>query len=632
VYVLGRRVHEWQLGGAVLLAVAAGLLTDLWQPGIPAVIALVVGLWLVVKDWRDVFARTRDTAVWTLGIHRRALALREVRRADWLPAALGVAAVIVGAVNVASALTPNARWRDHLIAGVEPAEAVPAFHAFALPSGAALLVIGVYLAKRRRRAFEAALVVLAAAGVFNLLKGFDVEEALLGWGLAVLLIWGREAFYVRHDRITWRSAAWRVPAIALLAIGVSSVAVWASAPRHPSLSEVARETGALLVWRSGPMTFHDEFSWLPVAVRIIGLTGLLVCAYVVFRPLAAPRALPDPEVRRLARQLVRTHGADTLAFFKLREDLHYIFSADRCAVAAFRVEGGVLLLAGDPVGAPDAVPDVLREVVAFAERHGLRIGGIGASEALLPLYAQAGLSALYLGDEAVVETEGFSLEGHAIKKVRQAVRRLERAGYHAEILGFEEVSDALLARLRRLSETWRAGEPERGFSMAMDSLGGEHLRDSIVVQARDAEGEVRGFLHFVPSYGRPAVSLSFMRRERDTPNGLTEFMVVRAIEGLRARGVREISLNFATFARFMQRPRSRFERTLGRALTLLNPFFQIESLYRFNAKFGPRWEPRYLVYERAVSLARTALAAMRAEGQLPKLHMGSGAAGKGATS
>jgi hypothetical protein len=63
VYVLGRRLHEWQAGGAVLLAVAVGLVSDLWQPGIATAIALFVGLSLVVKDWRDLFVRTRDTGV-----------------------------------------------------------------------------------------------------------------------------------------------------------------------------------------------------------------------------------------------------------------------------------------------------------------------------------------------------------------------------------------------------------------------------------------------------------------------------------------------------------------------------------------------------------------------------------------
>ena len=71
--------------------------------------------------------------------------------------------------------------------------------------------------------------------------------------------------------------------------------------------------------------------------------------------------------------------------------------------------------------------------------------------------------------------------------------------------------------------------------------------------------------------------------------------------------------------RIMHSPAGRFDRLLARIVTLGNPFFQIESLYRFNAKFSPRWQPRYLLYEpRPFGFARTGLAAMWAEGQLPK--------------
>ena len=63
---------------------------------------------------------------------------------------------------------------------------------------------------------------------------------------------------------------------------------------------------------------------------------------------------------------------------------------------------------------------------------------------------------------------------------------------------------------------------------------------------------------------------------------------------------------------------SQGQRLFGRVLALANPYFQIESLYRFNAKFLPRWEPRYLLYEGAFGLPRAALATLWAEGQLPR--------------
>ena len=154
--------------------------------------------------------------------------------------------------------------------------------------------------------------------------------------------------------------------------------------------------------------------------------------------------------------------------------------------------------------------------------------------------------------------------------------------------------------------------------MALDALRREDEDETLVLIARDDGGDVRGLLHFVPSFGRAAVSLSSMRRDPDTPNGLTEFMVVKAIELLRKREIDELSLNFAAFARLLHNPENKLQRLLGRVLGWADAVFQIERLYRFNAKFFPRWEPRYLMYERLMALPRVALAALWLEGQLPK--------------
>jgi lysyl-tRNA synthetase class 2 len=354
------------------------------------------------------------------------------------------------------------------------------------------------------------------------------------------------------------------------------------------------------------------------AVGAAGLLLLLWCAYLVFRPLATPRAFPTGELRHAARELVRRHGTDTLAYFKLRRDQHYLFSADRRAFLGYRVEAGVLLVSGDPVGPDDAIPDLLRELSSFAEARGLHLAALGAGERLLPLWKQLGLRSLYLGDEGVVETCSFSLEGRPIRKVRQSVTRLEKSGYRASLRELAELTEDELAELEGVSRLWRGGASERCFTMSLDALRRDDHGDSLVVLGRDSEGRIRGFLHFAPSYGRAAVSLSLMRRDPETPNGLTEFLVARGLEELRERGIDEASLNFSAFARFIHQPRRRAERLLGRGLLAADAFFQIERLHRFNSKFFPRWEPRYLLYERRLGLPRVALAALWTEGQLPK--------------
>jgi lysyl-tRNA synthetase, class II len=536
----------------------------------------------------------------------------------WLPPLAAISAAFVGLVNIASALTPNIRWRGHLLLNVEPVQTMRLFHALELPAGLALLLVAPYLLKRRRRAWQAAIVLMFALGLFDLLKGLDFEETAVTWATAATLACGGAAFGVRHESITFRSAIWRVPVLGLLGLIAAAVATWAS-QGHPSWSLVVRETGDLLQWQAGPIHYQPHhFAWIPLAVHLTELATLLAIAYVVFRPLAAPRALPGAGARAIAGELVRAHGTDTLSFFKLRGDQQYFFSSDERAFVAYRIENGVLLLAGDPVGPQDTLAPLLRELSEFAQARGLKLGAVGASERLCPLYEEMGLRTLYLGDEAIIELDKFSLEGRAIRKVRQSVSRLGKAGYRAELASVGELDSATLEQIEQVLERGREGAPERGFSMAMDSIRGQHCGETLVVLARDAEEEIRGVLHFVPCYGRNTVSLSFMRRDPGTPNGLTEFLVVKAVELLRDRGLEEMSLNFAAFAKWLHSPEKLHERMLGKLVALGNPFFQIESLFRFNAKFFPRWEPRYLVYQGALGLPRAGIAALWAEGQLWK--------------
>ena len=618
VFILGRRVHEYMLGGVVLAAVAAGWLSGLVHDSLAPVLLAALGLWLVAKDWRDIFPSRRDSASWRLGVHRRAAPLRKARHSEGIASLAALLALAVAGVNLASALTPNVPSRARLLLQVEPLSALPVFHALALPAAATLALVAFSLGRRRRRALHVAVLLLIALGVVNLLKGLDVEEAALSFGLAGLLWWGRSAFYVAPEPLHLRSGLRRVPLVALGVGLLAAAGVWAAVPGGTSAFAIARETAALLMWGSGPVPLREGFGWLSLGLGLMSLLGLLGGASVLFRRRTATYGLAGPQPRRDALELVRAHGRDTLAFFKLRRDTHHFFSADRTAFLAYRVENGVLLVSGDPVGPREALPGLLRDACSFAEVSGLKMGAIGVGRELLPLYRRAGLHFLYLGDEAVVDTRTFSLEGREVRKVRQSIHRLGNAGFNATVHDVGALDPATLAELEAASVRWRGGEPERGFAMAMDSLTGEHQAETVVVLARDAEGAIRGFLHLVPTYGRPAMSLSQMRRDRDTPNGLTEFLVVRAIELLRERGVEELSLNFAAFARLLTHPRGRLERLLARLIRLGNPFFQIESLYRFNAKFQPRWEPRYLLYEGALCLPRVGLAALFAEGLLPR--------------
>ena len=68
---------------------------------------------------------------------------------------------------------------------------------------------------------------------------------------------------------------------------------------------------------------------------------------------------------------------------------------------------------------------------------------LGASEDQLARYRRLGMRAIKLGDEAVLRPGAFSLEGRPIRKVRQSVSRLSKAGYALRVVAVGDVDPCL---------------------------------------------------------------------------------------------------------------------------------------------------------------------------------------------
>jgi len=100
--------------------------------------------------------------------------------------------------------------------------------------------------------------------------------------------------------------------------------------------------------------------------------------------------------------------------------------------------------------------------------------------------------------------------------------------------------------------------------------------------------------------------------------GLNELMIADMLLAGESLGVQRVSLNFAVFRAALERGErigaGPIARLWARALRLASKWWQIESLYRFNAKFRPRWEPRFLIFPGVREIPRIALAALEAEG------------------
>ncbi|MFB6710041.1 phosphatidylglycerol lysyltransferase domain-containing protein [Streptomyces sp. NPDC056333] len=518
------------------------------------------------------------------------------------------------------------------------------FTPYLLTAGFSSGVVALFLAVTMRRRKRAAWIVnMVLSGLLLLLFAFvisfpEIRQYPQNWislaltaAFVLALLLGRREFYAKGDRSNPRLAAVVAVGGLLITSLIATLLVTVTNTAHDEYRSTFLDR-----WRYGALRLISVASdnsrfpgitvpgWVDVVINILSTLLLIAVVYAAFRSRRAVDPITPQDEDRLRVLLDRNGDRDSLGYFALRREKSVVWSPTGKAAVAYRVVGGVSLASGDPVGDPEAWPGAIEPWLAEAREHGWIPAVMGVSEEGGTVYARHGLDALELGDEAIVETAEFTLDGRAMRTVRQAYNRVKRAGYEVTVRRHSDIPDDEMAELLRRADDWRDGETERGFSMALGRLGDPADGQCVMLVCRDGgdapgQGELRAVLSFVP-WGPNGLSLDLMRRDRNSENGLMEFMVIELLQRAPKIGITQVSLNFAMFRSVFERgsrlgagPVLRLWRSL---LSFFSRWWQIESLYRANAKYRPIWEPRFMLFEKSSDLLRIGIAAARAEGFL----------------
>ncbi|WP_208758902.1 phosphatidylglycerol lysyltransferase domain-containing protein [Microbispora triticiradicis] len=569
----------------------------------------------------------------------------------WVPAAAGRAALLIGALDIVNGVVPRFRTsRISEIAGILPGSVTTLAETASLLVGILLIMLAHALRRRKARAWRAVVVLLPVGAVLEALRWRHPLAASVSLLLFGVLLLSRAEFYALPDpRSRWRALG------NLIVLGAFDVVIgWVLVAAHArdvagrlGPGDRLRQVVLGLAGVDGPVGYASAHAGALVSSSLAGLGALtaVTTIHLALRPERPAAALTPGDERRLRAMLDQWGGQDSLGYFALRRDKSVIFSPSGKAAVTYRVVAGVMLASGDPLGDAEAWPGAIRRFLEEAGRHAWIPAVIGCGESGGEAWTrEGGLGALELGDEAVVEVAGFTLEGRAMRNVRQMVHRVERLGYTCSVRRAGDLTEAERDRIHAAAVSWRGTTAERGFSMALGRFGDPADAGCVVVTAHgpapaappaagarsgggEETGDVRAVLHFVP-WGRDGLSLDLMRRDLRADPGLNEFLIVRALEAAPELGVTRVSLNFAVFRAALARGERLGAGPVSRAwrgvLVFLSRWFQIDSLYRFNAKFRPVWEPRFLVFPTSRDLPRIGVAALRAEAFLtpPRLRRG----------
>jgi lysylphosphatidylglycerol synthetase-like protein (DUF2156 family) len=576
--------------------------------------------------------------------------------------------VAAGFITLVSAMSDPLRDRLDVLRQLFPLFVPETAAALAAFAGIGLIVLARGIRRGQRRAWVVCQVLLVTVAVMHLIKGVDVEEAIVAMAVAALLWINRSSFQAKTDVLALGRGLATVAGAAVLTVVAGTLAVEFSTAINHSRNHVQPRVSWLrafqasverMVGASSVSLPHgiDRFFSPTMATASVGL--LLALLAVLFRPVVARRhhettraaaggltagpattnsvgtngkassngktlagAAEGGDLAR-ARAVLARHGSGTLDYFALRTDKDFFFWGD--TVVAYAVYGGVCLVSPDPIGPVPEREEAWRAFRRFVDDHGWALGGLGVGEQWLPIYRATGMHDLYVGDEAVVRVARFSLDGGRFKGLRQAVNRIAKYGYQITFHGPADLDPAVRESLKEVMTKSRRGEAERGFSMTLGRAFDPTDADILLAVVHGPPGPddppgltgpAVAFCQYVPAPGIGGYSLDLMRRDDgDHPNGLIDFAVVETIKELKARGGEGLGLNFATMRAVLagEAGEGLTQRVQAWALKRMGDSMQIESLWKFNAKFDPDWQPRYAVYDAPENMLAVAIAVARAE-------------------
>lgn len=527
-----------------------------------------------------------------------------------LVAALTLGSGIVSLLSIAVPALPARRpWLDDVF----PFEISHVSRMLALLSGFALILTSVNLWRRKRRAWQVATALSIAGIVLHLLKGHDHFVSLVSVALLAVLMRTHGHFTVRSGPPLFRGAMLRIAIAMLSALAYALAGFWFLDPRafgaNFHLAEALRRS-LLFLSLSGdpslsPHTHHA--AWFLRSLELVSAGTAVYILVAIFRPAAYVfRAVPRE--RALAAAILERHGSSALDYFKVWPDKSYLFTADEECFVAYRVGAGFAVALGDPVGPADAIEGAIAVFATFCAENDWRVGFHQVPPDHLEAYARLGFRKLKIGDDAIADLAAFTLEGRAGKEFRHTLSRLEKGGMHVE--RFEPpVPEAVMKSLRTVSDEWLAipGRRERRFTLGW--FDEDYLTSTPILAAVDGAGGIVAFLNFIPSHVPGEATCDLMRRRTHAPNGVMDYLFIRALLDAKERGFRRFNFGMAPMSGFDEREEAGpEERAVHLFFQHLNFLFSYRGLRAYKAKFAHHWEPRYSIYRNVLDLPHLAVA------------------------
>lgn len=507
--------------------------------------------------------------------------------------------LILGVVNIISAISPAIPSRLRLMKNLIPEDIIVTSNSLVLIFGLILVIISVFLLHGSKRAWYLALSLTLFSVIGHILKAADYEEAILAFVAAAILIYTKNSYKLKpHPKLThFNIAIFLYAIIAFIAYGV--LGFYFIDKRHFGVNfEVWDAFKAVLklffLFDDQSVTPLTKFgSLFIVSIYVAGGSVILFFIYSLLRPYFS-KPYNSPEEFDEAKELLTKYGVSALDYFKTYPDKFLFFNDDRSAFISFKLTRHFAVVLENPVGKDDeAKMNMLVLFEAFCNENGFISTYYRVPHDSLHLYQLLKMKSIPIGEEAILDLETFKLEGGKMKTTRSAISRLTTEGYDFKVYN-APIEEELLQKLEKVSDNWlqELGKKEVAFTQGVFDT--NILKNQTILTIENQEEKVFAFLNIVPDYAPNEATYDLIRKVDDAPNGILDMLLAKTFLYLQTEGFKSVNMGLAPMSGMGNINMT--QKTIKYAYENLKAFGQFKGLRKYKEKFYPSWEKKYLIY------------------------------------
>ncbi|MCJ8154700.1 phosphatidylglycerol lysyltransferase domain-containing protein [Chryseobacterium sp. SSA4.19] len=541
----------------------------------------------------------------------------------WLPLILGVIAYLwsgrklfarllpvmmiffLGIINILSVITPALANRLSIVKSYLSQDFIHISKMFTLLSGVLLLITSANLFKGSKRAWYFALILTISSVIFNLIKALDYEEALFALFTFGLLIYSRKEYAFRVNRTSLQNGfSWFLGIFVSIFI-FNYLSFYFIDPSHFRIDFTKTEAlyytlQTFLLFKNSGLTSHTGFARdFQQLNHILGVVSWLVLIFSFYRTNKLIEQ-SDMQDRDDAESLVEEYGVSSLDYFKLTSDKKLFFAENRESFLAYRIANGFAVILESPVCEEGDKISLIEEFEEYCKNNSLKTTYYRVGEAELNYFKPFRKKQLFIGQDAILDTEKFSLSGKDKKSIRNGINTLEKSGFTTEIK-YAPHKDEILDKAELVSNEWLKEFDKKEIVFAEGMFEREVLKEQDLIVISNAEGNYVAFLNIIPHCAPDECSYDMIRKTADAPNGSIDALIVKLVEYAKGKELQFINMGMTPMAG-LDEPNNTAEEILKFAYQRVGSFKHYQTLRNFKEKYADLWENKYLIYNNDLEL------------------------------